>query len=220
LEVLSRGHLFIPSILYNISPFCNLPVLHLLPISSFTNLYTFDIIVNINLQDVNVPLVTGSPTGIGFETSLLLSRNEFHTYASMRNLEKSRKIANIANRDNLSLQVTQLDVNDGTYVKNAINKIVAENGRIDVLVNNASYGLFALVEDLKLDHIKEQFETNFFGVVRLTKEVLPIVRKQRIGTIVNIISIADKVAISLSSAYVATKYALEGFSDSMRYELK
>ena len=172
------------------------------------------------MQVEKVALVTGSSSGIGFETALLLSKSGFHTYASMRNLEKSKNITEIVNTENLPLRVIQLDVNDDISVKNAINKIIAENGRIDVLINNAGYGLFSPIEDITLDQAKEQFETNFFGVVRLVKEVLPVMRKQRNGIIVNVSSGAGRVAIPVSSAYVATKFALEGLSESMRYELK
>ena len=172
------------------------------------------------MQVEKVALVTGSSSGIGFETDLLLSKSGFHTYASMRNLEKSKNITEIVNTENLPLRVIQLDVNDDISVKNAINKIIAENGRIDVLINNAGYGLFSPIEDITLDQVKEQFETNFFGIVRLVKEVLPVMRKQRNGIIVNVSSGAGRVAIPVSSAYVATKFALEELSESMRYELK
>jgi NAD(P)-dependent dehydrogenase (short-subunit alcohol dehydrogenase family) len=172
------------------------------------------------MQVEKVALVTGSSSGIGFETALLLSKSGFHTYASMRNLEKSKNITEIVNTENLPLRVIQLDVNDDISVKNAINKIIAENGRIDVLINNAGHGLFSPIEDITLDQVKEQFETNFFGVVRLVKEVLPVMRKQRNGIIVNVSSGAGRVAIPVSSAYVATKFALEELSESMRYELK
>jgi NAD(P)-dependent dehydrogenase (short-subunit alcohol dehydrogenase family) len=138
-----------------ISPVCNLPTLHLLTISSLTNLNTFYIIVNIDMQREKVALVTGSSGGIGFETALLLSKSGFYTYASMRNLEKSRTITEIANRENLSLQVVQLDVDDDTSVKVAISKIVEEKGRVDVLVNNAGYGLFSPIEDVTLNEVKE-----------------------------------------------------------------
>jgi NAD(P)-dependent dehydrogenase (short-subunit alcohol dehydrogenase family) len=126
----------------------------------------------------------------------------------------------MANAENLPLTVIQLDVNDDRSVKDAISQIVAENKRIDVLINNAGYGLFSPLEDVTLDQVKEQFETNFFGVVRVTREVLPIMRKQRKGTIVNVSSGAGKVGIPVLSAYVATKFALEGLSESMRYELE
>ena len=173
------------------------------------------------MQVEKVAVVTGSSSGIGFETALLLARTGFHTYASMRNLEKSKNITEIANTENLPLQVVQLDVNDDKSIKDAINKIVAaENGRIDVLINNAGYGLFSPLEEVTLDQIKEQFETNFFGIVRLTKEVLPVMRKQRNGIIVNVSSVGGKVGTPLNPAYIASKFALEGLSESMRYELK
>jgi NAD(P)-dependent dehydrogenase (short-subunit alcohol dehydrogenase family) len=114
------------------------------------------------MQAKRVALITGSSSGIGFETALLLSRSGFYTYASMRNLERSRTITEIAEKEGLSLQVLQLDVNDDTSVRNAINRIETEKGRIDVLVNNAGYGLFSSIEDATLDQIKKQFETNFF----------------------------------------------------------
>lgn len=172
------------------------------------------------MQGLKVAIVTGSSSGIGFETALLLARSGFQTYASMRDLKISKNIIEIANTENLPLRVVQLDVNDDKSVKDAIDKIVAEKGRIDVLVNNAGYGLFSPIEDVTLDQVKEQFETNFFGVVRVTMEALPIMRKQRKGTIVNVSSGAGRVGIPVYSAYVATKFALEGLSESMRYELK
>ena len=171
------------------------------------------------MKGEKVALVTGSSSGIGFETALLLSRSGFHTYASMRDLKKSENLTELANKETLPLTVVQLDVNNDRSVKDAVGKIVAENMRIDVLVNNAGYGLFSPIEDLTLDQIKEQFETNFFGVVRVTKEVLPIMRKQKEGTIVNVSSGAGRVGIPLSSVYATSKFALEGLSESMRYEL-
>lgn len=186
---------------------------------SLTNLNTLHIIVNIGMQVEKVALVTGSSRGIGFETSLLLSKSDFITYASMRNLGKSGTITEIANRENLPLQVVQLDVNSDISIEDAISKIIEEKGRIDVLVNNAGYGLLSPIEEVTLDQVNEQFETNFFGVVRLTKEVLPIMRQQRKGTIVNVSSGVGRVGMPLSSAYAATKFALEGLSESIRYEL-
>jgi NAD(P)-dependent dehydrogenase (short-subunit alcohol dehydrogenase family) len=178
-----------------------------------------------NIQDrpnynKRVAVVTGSSSGIGLETALLLARSGFQTYATMRNLKKSQNITEIANIENLPLTVIQLDVDDDRSVKDAISQIVTENKRIDVLVNNAGYGLFSPIEDVTLGQVKKQFETNFFGVVRVTKDVLPIMRKHREGTIVNVSSGAGRVGIPVLSAYAATKFALEGFSESMRYELK
>ena len=173
------------------------------------------------MQGRNVALVTGSSSGIGFETVLLLARSGFHTYASMRNLEKSKKITEIANKEKLPLQVVQIDVNDEGSVEEAIDKIVAENKGIDVLVNNAGYGLFGSLEDLSIEEIKAQFETNFFGAIRLTQKVLPAMRMQNSGgTIVNVSSVGGRVGVPVLSAYNSTKFALEGLSESMSYELE
>ena len=172
-------------------------------------------------EQKNVALVTGSSSGIGFETSLLLARTGFHTYASMRNLEKSKNITEIANTEKLPLQVVQLDVNDGRSVKDAIDKIVAEKDRIDILVNNAGYGLFGSLEDISIEEVKAQFETNFFGVIRVTQQVLPVMRKQNSrGTIVNVSSVGGRIGVPILSAYQSTKFALEGLSESMSYELE
>jgi NAD(P)-dependent dehydrogenase (short-subunit alcohol dehydrogenase family) len=177
-----------------------------------------------NGESTRVAVITGSSSGIGFETTLLLARSGFHTYATMRNLEKSKNITEIANTEKLPLQVVQLDVNDDISVKNAIDKIVAaaENKRIDVLVNNAGYGLFGPLEDISIEEIKAQFETNFFGVIRVTQQVLPVMRKQNSGgsTIVNVSSVGGRIGIPVLSAYQSTKFALEGLSESMSYELE
>jgi NAD(P)-dependent dehydrogenase (short-subunit alcohol dehydrogenase family) len=156
-------------------------------------------------EQKNVALVTGSSSGIGFETSLLLARTGFHTYASMRNLEKSKNITEIANTEKLPLQVVQLDVNDGRSVKDAIDKIVAEKDRIDILVNNAGYGLFGSLEDISIEEVKAQFETNFFGVIRVTQQVLPVMRKQNNRcTIVNVSSVGGRIGVPILSAYQST----------------
>ena len=170
----------------------------------------------------HVAVVTGSSSGIGFEIALMLARSGFHTYATMRNLEKSKKITEIANTQKLPLQVVQLDVNDDISVKNAIDKIVAaENKRIDVLVNNAGYGLFGPLADTSIEEIKAQFETNFFGVIRVAQQVLPVMRKQNSGgTIVNISSVGGRIGVPVLSAYQSTKFALEALSESMSYELE
>jgi short-subunit dehydrogenase len=119
------------------------------------------------------------------------------------------------------LKLIQLDVTDDSSVNDAIEKIVSETGRIDVLVNNAGYGLFGAFEDLSIDEIKAQFETNFFGVIRVTQHVLPIMRNGIGGAIiVNISSVNGHVPFPVISAYVATKFALEGLSESISYELE
>jgi len=104
-------------------------------------------------------------------------------------------------------------------VKDAIIKIATTDHRIDVLINNAGYGLFGSIEDTTIEEIKAQFETNFFGVVRLTQEVIPVMRKQKFGTIVNISSVGGRIGLPVLS-YHSTKFALEGLSESIAYELE
>jgi NAD(P)-dependent dehydrogenase (short-subunit alcohol dehydrogenase family) len=135
-----------------------------------------------------VALVTGSSSGIGFETSLLLAKNGFFTYATMHNLNRSNKIIELKQKERLPLEVLKLDVTDDESVKEAIEKIANEQGIIDVLVNNAGYALVGPLEELSIQEFKEQFETNVFGAIRVIQKILPIMRKQRHGTIVNISS--------------------------------
>jgi NAD(P)-dependent dehydrogenase (short-subunit alcohol dehydrogenase family) len=167
-----------------------------------------------------VAVVTGSSSGIGYEISLILARNGFLTYATMRNLTKGENIKLIATKENLPIRVKQLDVTDDMSVNNAVQAISSETGRIDVLVNNAGYGLNGAFEDLAMDEIKTQYETNVFGLIRTTQAVLPIMRRQKSGTIVNISSGAGRFGFPSGSAYVSTKFAVEGLSESMSYELE
>ena len=167
-----------------------------------------------------VAIITGCSSGIGYETSILLAKNGFKTYATMRNVEKGDKLKDIAEKENLDLKIIKLDVTDDYSIKNAINEIIRETNRIDILVNNAGNNIAGTVEDLSIEEFKEQFETNFFGLVRVTKAVLPIMRNQKSGIIVNLSSIVGKMAIPLNSAYTSSKFAVEGFSESVRYELE
>lgn len=131
------------------------------------------------MQRESVAVVTGSSSGNGLETSLLLAKNGFYTYATMRNTDKSTRIKEIAKKDNLPLEVLQLDVKDDKSVADAISMIGNRQQRIDVLVNNAGYGLHGAVEELSMDEISALFETNFFGAVRVTKAVLPMDEKTK-----------------------------------------
>jgi NAD(P)-dependent dehydrogenase (short-subunit alcohol dehydrogenase family) len=167
-----------------------------------------------------IAIVTGSSSGIGHDISLILARNNFTTYATMRNLQKSSDLKSIAEEEKLSLHFVQLDVTDENSIRNAIEKIHNESGRIDVLVNNAGYALVGAFEDLSIDEIKTQYETNVFGLIRTTQAVLPVMRKQRSGLIVNISSGAGRFGYPTGSAYVSTKFAVEGLSESMSYELE
>ena len=166
-----------------------------------------------------VALVTGCSSGIGFETALVLSRGNYFTYATMRDTKKAKKIQEIAKKENLELEVIELDVDKEESIKSAVKKIQEQKGRIDVLVNNAGYGLFGCLEDVSINELKAQFETNFFGVVRLIQEIAPTMRKQGSGIIVNVSSVAGRIGFPGTPAYISSKFALEGLSECMRYEL-
>ena len=167
-----------------------------------------------------VAVVTGSSSGIGFETSLTLARSGFFTYATMRNLAKGASIKSIATKEGLPIRIAQLDVTEDRSINDAVHSIISDVGKIDVLVNNAGYGLNGAFEDLAMEEIKAQFETNLFGVIRVTQAVLPIMREQKSGIIVNISSAAGRFGYPAESAYVSTKFAIEGLSESMVYELE
>jgi NAD(P)-dependent dehydrogenase (short-subunit alcohol dehydrogenase family) len=166
-----------------------------------------------------VALVTGSSSGIGYETSLSLAREGYFTYATMRDLEKANTIKKVAQDENLHLKVIELDVDNEDSAENAIKSIIEEKQRIDVLVNNAGWGMLGTAENVSLEEFREQFETNFFSVVRMIQKVVPVMRKQGTGDIINISSLAGRIGFPVSSAYISSKFAIEGLSESLRYEL-
>lgn len=172
------------------------------------------------VSNQKVSIVTGSSSGIGLETALTLARNGYFTYATMRNPEKDAPIKNALKKENLPIKVIQLDVIDDESLKNAIDQVTSEAGRIDVLVNNAGYGLVGALEELTMEEIKAQYETNLFGLVRVIQAVLPTMRKQRSGRILNLSSGAGLFGYPGGSAYVSSKFAVEGLSESMAYELE
>jgi short-subunit dehydrogenase len=171
-------------------------------------------------KDQKVAVITGSSSGIGFETSLALAQKGYITYATMRDLEKSSNLMRIANERKVSLKPIEMDVDCDHSVKSAIDEIIGESGRIDVLVNNAGFGLFGALEDLQMEEIKKQFETNVFGVIRVTKNALPTMRVRQNGTIVNISSLSGLAGIPSQSIYSGTKYAIEGLSESLSFEVE
>jgi len=166
-----------------------------------------------------VALVTGSSSGIGYETCLALARDGYHTFASMRDVTKSKKLKQIADKENLPITILELDVDKEESIVSAIEKIMNDSNRIDVLVNNAGYGQFGCLEDVSVDEFRRQFETNFFSIVRIIQEVAPIMRRQGSGIIVNISSLAGRMGLPGSPAYISSKFALEGLGECLRYEL-
>jgi NAD(P)-dependent dehydrogenase (short-subunit alcohol dehydrogenase family) len=166
-----------------------------------------------------VALVTGSSSGIGYETSLALARSGYFTYASMRD-PGGADLMPIARQEMLPLEVLQLDVTDELSVRSAVDRITKQSGRIDLLVNNAGYLLLGCLEDVPLAELKRQFETNFFGMVRVIQAVLPVMRKQKGGMIINVSSVAGRLGLPVASGYISTQFAIEGLSESIRYELE
>jgi NAD(P)-dependent dehydrogenase (short-subunit alcohol dehydrogenase family) len=168
-----------------------------------------------------VAVVTGSSSGIGYATALQLARSGYFTFATMRNPEKGGDLIRAAKNEELPILVEQLDVNDLDSIKDFMSRRLAvkSSGRIDVLVNNAGYALMGSLEDLSMKEIQDQLETNLLGAIRVTQQVLPAMRAQGSGMIVNISSGVGRIGFQGLSAYVATKFALEGLSESLAYEV-
>ncbi len=158
-------------------------------------------------------LITGASSGIGEETVRLLMTAGHTVYAGARRLDRMKSLADAGAR------LLALDVTDDGSMTAAVNTVLQETGRIDVLINNAGYGSYGALEDVPPEEARRQFDVNLFGLARLTQLVLPAMRAQRSGRIVNISSIGGKFGEPFGCWYHATKFALEGLSDSLRMEL-
>lgn len=165
------------------------------------------------MSDAKVALVTGASSGIGADTARLLHEQGFTVYAVARRVEPMEPLAQ------LGVHAFSMDVTDEASITSGVAKIIAEAGRIDVLVNNAGYGSYGAVEDVPLDEARRQFEVNLFGLARLIQLVVPHMRTRGSGRIVNVSSIGGKIYEPLGAWYHATKFAVEGLSDSLRIEL-
>ena len=160
-----------------------------------------------------VALVTGASSGIGEVTALRLQDAGYTVYAAARRTER---MAGLAER---GVTVMAMDLTDDETITAGVEKILAESGRIDLLVNNAGYGSFGAVEDVPIAEARRQFEVNVFGLARLIQLVTPGMRERRQGRIINISSIGGKIYEPLGGWYHATKFAVEGLSDCLRIEL-
>ncbi len=160
-----------------------------------------------------VALVTGGSSGIGEEAARRLRRAGFEVYAVARRVDR------LAALEADGVRVFGMDVTDDESMTSGIERILADTGRIDVLVNNAGYGAYGAVEDVPIDEARRQFEVNLFGLARLTQLVTPGMRRQGSGRIINISSIGAVIYEPFGAWYHATKFAVEGFSDSLRVEL-
>lgn len=162
-----------------------------------------------------VILITGASSGIGKETAKLFQTKNWKVAATMRTPEKAAELQRIAD-----IETFRLDVTDTDSIKRAIADVLEKFGRLDAVVNNAGYGLVGAFEAAAPEQIERQFQTNVFGVMNVTREILPYFREQKRGTIVNVASVGGRITFPLYSLYHATKWAVEGFSESLQYELE
>lgn len=169
-----------------------------------------------------IAVITGASSGFGLLTTVELARAGFRVVATMRDLGRREKLATAAAAAGVAanIDVRALDVTQFERITECVEGVLRDYGRIDVLVNNAGFAVAGFIEDVKLDELRMQFETNFFGAVAMTKAVLPVMRKQSSGYIIQISSISGlQGSLSLSS-YSSSKHALEGWSESLRLEVK
>ena len=163
-------------------------------------------------------IVTGTSTGIGLATSVLLAQKGWRVFAGMRNLAKAEALREAAKKDDLPIEIVQLDVTDASSVKDAIGQ-ASSDGAVDVLVNNAGIGGASPMELVPDDEHRQMFETNYFGVVRCIQEVLPAMRENGAGTIINISSIVGIMPTPNQIPYSASKWALESMSYALAHEM-
>jgi short-subunit dehydrogenase len=167
-----------------------------------------------NTTITKVALVTGASSGIGADTALRLKAAGYVVYGAARRVERMRALKDAG------VHVLSLDVTSEESIRTALTRIIDESGRIDVLVNNAGYGSYGSIEDVPMDEARAQIEVNVFGLARLTQLVLPYMRAQRSGTVINISSMGGKMVTPLGGWYHASKYAVEALSDALRIETK
>ena len=164
-------------------------------------------------------IVTGANSGIGRSTAITLATNGYTVFATMRSLERGEKLREIAQELNLEIKEVELDVSDTDSVNQGINEILEQTDQIDVLINNAGVGSNAVIEDVDIESDKNVFETNFWGVVRCIQAVLPTMRQQKSGHIIQVSSIAGRVGLPAQPIYSASKWALEGLSENLAHDL-
>ena len=161
-----------------------------------------------------VILITGASSGIGKDTALSLIKENHVVYGVARRLEMMKDIVQAGGH------AIKMDILKERNIDDVVNQIIKEQSRVDVLINNAGYGLWGAVETISIDEAKRQFDVNIFGLAYLTKKIIPFMREQKSGKIINMSSMGGKVYTPFGAWYHATKYALEGWSDCLRIELK
>jgi NAD(P)-dependent dehydrogenase (short-subunit alcohol dehydrogenase family) len=164
-------------------------------------------------------LVTGGTDGLGRATAVLLAERGSRVFAAGRNAERRAALEQLARERKLPLETLELDVRDDASVNACVSEIERRAGPVDVLVNNAGIAIGAAMEEISLDDLRKVYDTNIFGLLRVTKRVLPEMRRRRRGRIINMSSIAGKIASPILGPYSSSKHAVEAISDSLRHEL-
>jgi NAD(P)-dependent dehydrogenase (short-subunit alcohol dehydrogenase family) len=164
-------------------------------------------------------LITGATDGLGRAMALYLAGSGYRVFAAGRSQEKRAGLDSLAEKQNLPIETVNMDVTDDGSVRSGVARVLEHAGGIDVLINNAGVAYVAVMEEIRLDDLRRQFETNVFAAVRLIQAVLPAMRERRTGRILNISSIAGKIAMPLMGPYSSSKFALEALSDALRLEL-
>lgn len=170
------------------------------------------------MENRPVALITGCSTGIGFEASLALARQGYRVFATMRSVKKAGALKKAAK--DLPIEILSLDVDKPSESQKVVSGIVRKAGRIDVLINNAGFGAFGILEEFTDPEIKAQYETNVFGLMRMTNAVLPVMRAQKSGRILHIGSLAGKMTFAGIGLYCSSKYAVEALTEAMRVEVR
>ena len=170
--------------------------------------------------ELSTVLITGGTDGLGKATALLLAEQGYRVIATGRNAERRAQLEALARERKLPLTTVEMDVREDVSVERGLAEARSQMGRIDVLINNAGVGYYAVMEEIRMEDLRQQLETNFFGAVRLIQRVLPEMRARRGGRIINVSSIAGKYAFPLFGPYSASKFALEAMSDALRMEVR
>ena len=173
----------------------------------------------LNSMSIKIAVITGSSSGIGLLTALELAKRDFRVVASMRHLGRRGRLDEAAAATGVALDIKRLDVTEFSAIRGFAEEVIRQYGRIDVLVNNAGFAVAGFAEDVTLEEVRLQFETNFFGQVAMTQAVLPIMRQQHSGHIIIISSISGLHGAPSISSYAASKFAVEGWSESLRLEV-
>jgi short-subunit dehydrogenase len=162
-----------------------------------------------------IALITGCSSGVGLYTAVRLAKTDFKVYATMRHLEKADKLKQFANEQRVHLEIRRLDVQNDESVSDCVKSILAEEERIDVLVNNAGFGYIRTLEQASMREIENVMDVNYYGAIRCIKAVLPSMRERKSGHIISVTSVGGLIGQPMNEIYCSSKFALEGLIESM-----